>query len=403
MSQLYADQAMHSTALSWYPKHPEALRSAAKETAAHDPAQAEALLRQALHADPTDGETLTVLAQVWRAQNRMEQADRAADLAAQLLPARAKVHLQVADHWFARGNLARALRHWDLALRIQPDLAKRLFPVLLRLANVPEGRAALGPSARHSAGWWEPFFIYASQNAARIDTLHALYVLRQSSGEPLSEAGRGAYVARLQSEGLWPEAYMVWLNGLSPEQLKGLGHLYDGGFELGRFEGGFDWQVLQRRNVKVEAGRTYTSARGKALHLVFQGKPVQEVIIEQSLVLPPGTYHLSGKVQPDKLQSANGLAWTLSCASDDRKILAASDRFLGTDEWRGFAVDFTVPPIDCAGQLLSLQVVRLKDLVLNGEIWFDDLAIEWLKDEALPETPELSTSLPDHEQPSRLR
>jgi tetratricopeptide (TPR) repeat protein len=173
MAQFYTDQITPSSqdaALAWYSKHPEALRRVARDIAPRDLAGAEASLREALHADPANGETLMGLAGVWRAQNRLEDADRAVDLAGQLFPAWAKVHLQVADHWRVRGNLERTLEHWDLALRIQADLANHLFPVLLRLANDPQGRAALASSARYSAPWWEQFLVFASQNAARVDT-----------------------------------------------------------------------------------------------------------------------------------------------------------------------------------------------------------------------------------------
>ncbi len=387
MAQFYTDQITPSSqdaALAWYSKHPEALRRVARNIALRDPAGAEVSLREALHADPANGETLMGLAGVWRAQNRLEDADRAVDLAGQLFPAWAKVHLQVADHWRVRGYLDRTLEHWDLALRIQADLANRLFPVLLRLANDPHGRAALASSARYSAPWWEQFLVFASQNAARVDTLRALYVFRRASGKPLSETERNAYVARLQSEELWLEGYMIWLNTLTPERLKVIGHVYDGGFELGRFEGGFDWHVSQRGSVQLEASLTYASGGRKALHVVFQGKSASESIIEQPLVLSSGAYRLGGRVRPDNLKALDGLAWILSCASEDRRILASSERFLGADQWRNFVVDFTVPSVNCAGQCLSLQVVgrHVGDFVANGEIWFDDIAIEWLNDQS---------------------
>jgi tetratricopeptide (TPR) repeat protein len=221
MAQFYTDQITPSSQ-AWYPKHPEALRRVARDLASRDLAGAEVSLREALHADPGNGETLMGLAGVWRAQDRLEDADRAVDLAAQLFPAWAKVHLQVADHWRMRGYPERTLEHWDLALRIQADLANRLFPVLLRLTNDPQGRAALASSARYSAPWWEQFLVFASQHAARVDTLRALYVSRRASGKLLSDTERNAYVARLQSEELWLEAYMIWFNTLTPEQLNRL-------------------------------------------------------------------------------------------------------------------------------------------------------------------------------------
>jgi tetratricopeptide (TPR) repeat protein len=373
LAEWYVDEA--SAALTWYPRHPEALRRAAEQLTDRDPAHAEAMLHEALRANPADGQALMDLAQLWCMQDR---ADRAIELAGRLTPAEPEVHEQAADRWLERGDLQRAVDHWDLALQIEPELADRLFPVLLCLAGYSSGKAALHASARELPKWWPLFFVYAAENVAQVDTLRALFVLRRSTSEPLTDEERSAFVGRLQHEGLWAEAYLMWLNTLAPEHLEVAGNVYDGGFELGLFKQGFDWQVPQRGNVVVETGQTYGIEGHKALHVVFQGRPVQGPIIEQLLALAPGNYRFGGRGRPDRLEAAHGLEWTLSCADGDHEILAASERFLGADQWRDFAMDFTVPEAECAGQRLHLQAAGRypQHLVATGEIWFDGMVIE---------------------------
>ena len=58
-------------------------------------------------------------------------------------------------------------------------------------------------------------------------------------------------------------------------------------------------------------------------------------------------------------------------------VLAESEPFVGSDEWRSFAVDFVVPDRECPAQLLRLELdgrVEL-DFEALGGAWFDDLAI----------------------------
>ncbi len=378
MAAWHADQDPSSNApLAWYPRHPEALRRGAESLLDRDPARAETMLQEALRANPTEGHTLMDLARLWRHHGRRERAMR---LAGRIGQAQARLHERAAGYWLERGDLGQAMKHWDLALRIRPENAGRLFPVLLRLAQDPAGEAALRASARESPAWWPPFLVYTANNAAQLDTLRILFALRHTSSTPLSIAERNACVDRLQRERQWSEAYVMWLNTLAPHELRVAGHLYDGGFELSAFARGFDWQLHPRPDVIVTTGRTYAIGGRKALHLVFRDRPLPGPIIEQALALTPGGYRLGGRVRPDRLQAGNGLRWVLSCAAGEHfTLLAATERFLGSDEWRDFNVDFTVPPVGCAGQRLYLQVAGGLTPVLRGasEIWFDDLSIAW--------------------------
>ncbi len=393
MAEFYADQirqnpAAAATALAWYPDYPNALRSLAAQLEGSDPVQAEALLARAWRGDPTDGDTLMRLARLWRKQGQAERADRACELAERLFPADARLRLQAADYWLAAGNPEKTVRNWDLAMQINPAAAPPLFPVLLNLANVPDGPAILAPIVSRRPPWWRPFFYYAIQNAAQVDTLRTLYTLRRAADQPIELAELDAYLTRLMREGLWAEAYTVWVNQLRPEQQQVLGYLYDGGFELTDFQGAFDWSASAAKSVQVTTHYTQLVTGKKALHVVLKGKSVPSPIVEQTVFLLPGHYRFSGRGRPDAVQAGAGLEWALDCVAGAGGRLATSERFLGSDLWRMFAVDFTVATDSCAGVRLSLQPVAhlLEGGEAKGEIWFDDLAIR-LVDSVADESP----------------
>jgi len=392
MAEFYAGQAERepaaaAAALAWQPNYPKALRVLAVQRESSDPAEAEALLARAYQGDTTDGRTLMRLAGLWRKQGQAERADQACELAERLFPADAPLRLLAAEYWRAAGNPQKTLRNWDLAMQINPAMAPPLFPALLNVAKNPVGLGMLRPIVAGLPSWWPPFFAYAAQNAAQVDTLRALYSLRKAAGQPLGLAELNTYLARMMREGLWAEAYIAWINALGPEQHQVLGYLFDGGFELTSFRGGFDWSATAAKSVQVSTNYTQLATGKKALHAVFHGAAVPSSIIEQTAFLLPGRYRFSGRVRPDALQVAAGLEWVLECAASGSR-LAASERFVGSDTWRRFSLDFQVANEACAGVRLRLQPVGyLADgQETKGEIWFDDLAID-LADGEAGETP----------------
>lgn len=177
---------------------------------------------------------------------------------------------------------------------------------------------------------------------------------------------------------------MVWLNSLTSKQLLVLGQVYDGGFEQTRFEQGFDWHIPSQQGIEADARSLFGGRRGKALQLTFRGYPVRGSIAEQALFLVPGRYRLSGLVKTDSIETANGLVWTISCVDGDKTTLADSERFVGSNQWRSFSTQFTIPAEHCTGQRLYLRTIGSlpREIRVSGEAWFDDLAVTWLAGEA---------------------
>ena len=386
-SQYYVDKASTDPrylefSLAWNRDDPEALSLSGQLLVEDDPERAESPLRKAFLANPTDNHALTALARVWLGQGNIEQADQAVEMAQRLSPADVAANLQAAAYWLLRRNVERALLDWNRALQAQPGLSKQLFPVLLLIAEQPpQGQSDFSRIVKHLPPWWKGFFIYATRNAKHVNTLRMLNDLYENANRPLTKEELNAYITRLQSEGLWSEAYMVWLNSLTPNQLSVLGQIYDGGFEQTRFTAGFDWHLPKIKSVEADARSPFGGRKGKALQLTFHGNPVRGIIAEQALFLLPGRYRLSGLVKTDSIETTHGLVWTIACADGNKIPLADTERFVGSKQWGSFSTRFTVPAGQCTGQRLYLHVRGSlpRDFRINGEAWFDNLAITWLQ------------------------
>lgn len=357
-----------AVALAWSSSHPDALYQQARALMDTDPEQARQLFRQAAAANPTDARIYMSLAML-PGEPAHQQALMAQALA--FGPMRSQVQEVAAAFWAEQEDIQRSLWHLGKALTLVPELEAGFFPKLLTLATDPRGEEALSRLLDDPPRWWPSFVDYATANAQ--DPRVAVFLFRQlEDPEPWR---REQLLARLESEGLWQEAYFVWLNGLSEDQLASLANLYNGSFEEPLGGRGFGWRYEQIQGVSVDTLGSYGS-RGKSLRVAFSGSRFRFQHLLQPLLLPPGDYLLSGRVRPEGLKARKGILWSLSCVSP-RRELSRSEAFLGSADWREFIAPFRVPE-GCRLQELRLQQEGeyIEEYRATGAIWFDDLRIE---------------------------
>lgn len=365
---------------TWNVDIPDILLIQAVQAIESDPAKARHLALRAAWGNPADGRAFLIMALLWEQQGKLDMAKKAIAIVDFLTPRRAENQLQVGNFWARQGDLVRALPHWSVAMQMNPDFTQALFPQLLRIAEVPGYRPAFTQLAGDPPAWWDDFFLYAIHNAIQLDTLKAIYLALEKSAKGPGRIVRKAYLDRLMLEGMWTEAYFVWMNSLDADQLLGLGNLYDGGFEYDTPDAGYGWRFATGNTFTLDAQTTYGATGEKALRVEFLGSRLPTLTLaEQFLMLDPGQYQLSGRFRIDSLKAARGMYWVLSCATG--KTLAQSEYFQESAPWKGFALGFQVPSLGCEAQKIELMMdpadARRSDL--SGIVWFDDVAISLVR------------------------
>jgi tetratricopeptide (TPR) repeat protein len=379
MANQYAQELKDPVAaLRWYARHPDAnLELGLREK---NPDIAIDHLRKAIDANPSEGRAYAALGRLLETRGEADQARRAMETAARLSPQRSDVQMDVAAYWMRQGDLDRALAHWNTVLRHRPDLYARVFPALLQLAGDPARQAAFLPLLKQPVPWWPAFFMHAAANAPDVNTVRVLFSLQQGGPNTPTPEMLRAYLARLQKESAWMEAWLAWLNSLTKEQVGKVGYLYNGSFEAPISNLGFDWIVQKHPAVSLDTAATYETSGERALRVNFRGLRVKFQHLQQYLMLPPGRFYLQGRVRPDNLQAAQGMQWTLYCLGNNEPV-AVTDRFRGSDQWTRFRTEFSIPPDGCPVQMLRLELagtIRL-DFDADGTIWFDNLGIEQVR------------------------
>jgi tetratricopeptide (TPR) repeat protein len=375
--QHFQERKDAAAALEWDAYHPGAnLMLGARERAV-DPEAALARLQAAVAANPGEGRSYATLGLLYEARGDAMRAEQAMDIASRLSPQRTDVQMLVGAYWMRRGDVGRALTHWDTVLRYQGGMRTQVFPELLKLASHPAHHAAFMTLLDEPVAWWPAFFAHAAAKAPDLNTVRVLFNLQLGGpNTPTAEMLR-AYLARLQKEGRWLEAWFVWLNSLPKEQIRQTGYLHNGSFESVPTDLGFDWIRQKHPAVRLDTAGTYDTSGDKALRVSFRGQRVQFQHLHQYLMLPPGPYRLYGRVRPDNLQAQHGMQWALYCLGI-KEPTAVSPRFRGSEQWTRFRTEFDVPAEACPVQMLRLELagsVRL-DYDATGTIWFDSLAIE---------------------------
>jgi hypothetical protein len=149
--------------------------------------------------------------------------------------------------------------------------------------------------------------------------------------------------------------------------------MYNGSFDEVLTNVPFDWSIAAVKGAKTEIAQ---EGGNRALRVTFANARVGYRHVRKLLVLPPGTYQLTGAQWAHELQNERGLAWRVRCAGE-KETIGESAALMRTVQRERFSLRFTVP-VNCAAQWLSLELLARTESeeLVSGEAWYDDLAIE---------------------------
>jgi hypothetical protein len=330
--------------------------------------------------NPAQVAALLLLARNFEEESRAGDAARSYEAAYQLAPLDREVLVAASSFFLRQGQVDEALVLLDRLVEHYPETWERAFPVLAE--NLASGGHAgvWDRIAARDPAWLGAFVVSSCRAGVEPAVLMPLFMSRASASRA-QPAETACLVDRLRSAERWDEAYQVWLNTLPRERLADVGSVFNGSFEYAPSGVGFDW--IPTRGVERDVGHSVEMARStggagkRALKVIYNGKRQGGIPIAQYLLLAPGRYEIGGLARPDGMRVGRGVQWTVRCVNEGvtGAIVANSERFTGSSEWRRFAFDVTVPA-SCRGQILQLEPAGPGEgaTYLAGVAWFDDLS-----------------------------
>jgi hypothetical protein len=354
------------------PGSPMVLRRAAEEEfAAERPDNAAALARDALARAPFDVRALRVVGLTEARAGRATEADDILTLAGNWSLRDDPTHAWLVEHRLRRGDYASSFAHADTLVRRREDIRPQVFKLFTTAATHDRERA-LPVIARLLAArppWRQSYLDSLYTSTEGLQAAASLAVMLQSGRAPLTNAElRQLYLQFLDKGQI--EAVRTIRSRLN--RPAGSAAVTNGDFSDPGATEPFQWHLAQSAGVVVEIVPDDIRPANPALRVDYNGFSASR-IVEQMMFLSPGPQRLTLEARVEAGDPATRLAWTVTCAPGDRRILLAPATPVTARDWTPYGVDFSVPA-NCPSQWLRLEA-------LGGErhdqttAWLDRVAI----------------------------
>ncbi len=318
------------------------------------------LSRRALLADPTTADALTVLGFQAQFRGDTAQADRIFSYSVAISRRELRPRIWAIEEAVIRGDIAGALRNYDIALRTSGEASKILFPTLGAALAEPRIRAALLPILATDPIWKDGFISYAAGSGIEPEGAIALFREGRRSGVRPTDELRASLVNALVARNKTEEAWSYYRT-FRPDARRDRSR--DPNFALqAATPAVFDWQAGSDKRLSAAILR-----QGKKGLLDFAVPPsVGGELVSQRQVLPPGRYRLEGVSRRIDQPERSRPYWSLTC-QDGRELGKVTVSSSQEADGR-FSGRFVVPQ-NCKVQTLSLFARSTDDIMgISGQI-----------------------------------
>lgn len=332
----------------------------------------------ALRNDPLDRTALKNLIVLWRSQDEAEMAERLAVLAGDRSLRDLRAQAEVLDILLARKDYAAALYRLDALMRAQPERKPDLIKIAALFAEADESRPALVAAISGNPPWRQDLITSIMNGPNGPAIAYGIFSELRKNGKHASYAELRALISKLIARRDYDTAYFVWLDFLSPQELRKAANVYDGAFELDARNMLFGWNFEKLKNTDIRLVPRSTSTTDRMLRVEFMNPSERFQNVSQILRLAPGLYNFSGEMKAERLETEVGLVWRIYCMGEKENVIAATGKLFASSTWAPIELPFEIPAENCAAQRLRLEVASRSalDHRITGQVYFDNFQIK---------------------------
>lgn len=323
-------------------------QAASGESDASTRARIDALARQALSREPLAAPALTALAIDAEYRGDRTAARRLIAHSDRLSRRELGTRLWLIEDAVGRGDIKVALGHYDIALRTSRAAPDTLFPVLAQAISDEQINRGTAAILSKSPAWKDEFFAYLGEKSSEPVASARLFRRLAAAGVAPGEGPQAGVVNALIAKGQFDAAWNFYRT-LRPGARRD--RLRDPEFTAALARPSlFDWLP-----VTLEAGISASIQGGERGGVFDFAAPstVGGTVLQQFVLLAPGTYRLSGRSAGIAQPADSRPYWQLVCADgreSGRVEVGSADQAGGR-----FAGTLTVPA-GCPAQTLRLIV-----------------------------------------------
>lgn len=364
------------TALKWWPWSADAQAMAASELLDGEPtpvtlAKARTLAVSALDRKPTSVIASRILGLVYSIGGSKAGSARMFDYAERLSRRDVPTQLWLIEASVERGDIDGALRHYDRAMRVSPEIWPVIGPILAKAADDGQVARKLGRLMAGRPVWWPDIFRRLTTTANVAGSFETVVrEMKFDLNNRLDVEYVGFAFERLANLGAADAAFAIYAD------LSGKSHrssaIRAGDFERVGNVRPFDWQLSDTADHFAVVEHRQAST-GNALSIFTNGTAGR--VASQLLTLPTGRYSFSGRVGDVAEDMLSPPTLTMVCAGPQPVVLTTFSLPRTKGGVATFNEPFDVPPSDCAGQWLLVDGGASIDRPETSP-WVDDLSIE---------------------------
>lgn len=306
---------------------------------------AEALAHQALKRDATAIPAVTTLGTLAQIRGDLPKARRWMRYSEQLSRRDLTTQLWLIEDAVGREDVAGALRHYDIALRMKRGASDLLFPVLTEASTDPEIASRLVQTLAAKPLWGEQFIAFAASKTPMPDATARLFLALRRAEVPISDEASGALIDALITKHQVEQAW-AYFSQIRPNADRTRSRDPNFTATITRASH-FDWVTAGDG-----AGLFASIQRSGDGGLLDFSAPAgaSGTLLWQLQMLPAGRYVLEGQsVGVDQPERARPY-WLLTCRADGRELGRVA--MPNSAENNGRFVGQLTVPAGCISQML---------------------------------------------------
>jgi hypothetical protein len=307
--------------------------------------RSDALARQALRQDPTAIAAVSALAINAQLRGANGQARQLLAYAEQLSRRNLEIELLAIEDAVSRDDVSGALRHYDIALRTNPETFDLLFPVLASASEDSTIRAGLIQTLSGRPAWAAAFLNHVAAKGRDPQSAALLFAGLGRVKVAVPEYARTTVIDKLIASGAIGPAWRYYTS-IYPgaDRQKSRDPRFNARIDP---PSRFDWVTTNDAGIS-------TSIQSTASGGIFEyatPASIGGVLLQQLQVLPSGRYRLRGGATPIDHPENLRPYWVMTC--QDGRQLGRVPLPGGTQERGSFGGAFVVPT-GCPVQTLAL-------------------------------------------------
>lgn len=338
----------------------------------------EARVRAALPANAADARIYSLLGEILRRRELTEPAYAMFDHALAL--AKTELHaLQWSIHRaVTAGDHDNAIESLDLMFRRWPERIGPFAAAVPQIFSQADSYAAMLETIVQDPPWRRQLIAVLSDfNTGNLTfTARLLQDLALGSAPP-SVAETAPLLASLFRHKEYDLAYRTFLFTLRQEEKDLSGFVFNGQFRQGPSGRRFDWAIRQQPGVTITMPAvSRDTGPQQGLLIEFGSTPVIRAGVDQTIMLPPGSFQIEFTATATSAELPKSLLWAIDCL-DLRQPVQRVEVPEGTYQARSFQSRFTIPQ-NCPVQSLTLRtnaIVESWSNRYNGKVLFHDIRI----------------------------